>query len=88
MNINVYKAVLAALKAEGLEAIANIDLLLNTTAVSRSPSSIDEIVLQIKKLNSAEASITKLQQFFPPAAPPLPIAPPQQEKDSSGNTDE
>lgn len=70
MNINVYKAVIAALQAEGLEAIATIDLLLNSpSAIPDHTAVVEEIGKQVKKMTTAEAGITVLQQYFPVPRP-------------------
>ena len=84
MNMNVYKAVIARLRADGLEAAAKVDLLLNNpSAIPGHTEVVTEICQHVRDIVESEGALLTFQQYFAPPRPP--DAPPveTQEKGST-----
>ena len=78
-KVNVYNATLNKLRAEALEALALIELMLeNPTIVPEHSSLVEEITTQCRRLAESEGAMLTLQQYFnpTPAAPSAPAQPP------------
>ena len=77
MNIKLYNAAITQLRAEALESLALIELLLtNPTVVPDHSSLVTEISKQSRQLAQCEGAMHTLQQYFAPKAPPAPQAAP------------
>lgn len=79
MNVKLYNAAVMRLRAEAMEALALIDVLLtNPTAVPDHGSIVEEIMVQSRRLAEYEGAMLTLQQYFgaQPQAPAMPAPPP------------
>ena len=70
MNMNVYKAVIARLRADGLEAAAKVDLLLsNPSAIPSHTDVVTEICHHVRDIVKSEGALLTFQQYFAPPRP-------------------
>jgi hypothetical protein len=79
MNIKLYSAAHAHLKAKALESLALISVLLeNPTMVPDHTSLVEEISMHCRQLAEHEGAMLTLQQYFgpPQAVKPVPMAAP------------
>jgi|TARA_R110000824_G_scaffold71001_5_gene182030 hypothetical protein len=80
MNLHTYKAVVARLRADGLDAAARINLLLNQqSGVPGHGETVGEICTAMRRLTESEGALITFQQYFAPTQPVVPPPPPVEE---------
>ena len=79
MNIKLYNAAYAQLRAKAMEALAMIDILLNDpSSAPENTTAVEEIMRHTLDMVQYEGAMHSLQQYFQPqpVAPPAPAPPP------------
>ena len=80
MNIKLYNAAITKLRAEALESLALVELLLtDPTMVPDHSSLVDEISKHAQQLARCETAMLTLQQYFAPQPAPVQAAAPPTE---------
>ena len=70
MNNHLYNAAFTRLRAQAMESLAVMDILLNNpTMVADHAGVVDEIVKHAQRLVQCEGAMHTLQQYFQPASP-------------------
>ena len=77
MNIKLYTAAQIALKAQAVESLASIDVLLrNPTMVPDHSSLVSEICKHSRQMAEAEGAMLTLEQYFGKRPAPAPAPTP------------
>jgi|MDTB01.1.fsa_nt_gb hypothetical protein len=84
MNIKLYNAVIAQLRANAIRELAEIESLLNSSVTD---DTVQVAVAKVESLVQSEGALHTMQQYFqprpaqpvatPPPAPSAPVAPPK-----------
>jgi hypothetical protein len=75
MNIKLYNAVCAHLRAKAIEALAMVDILLNDpSSTPENTTTVEEITRHTLDMVQHEGALHSLQQYFQPQ--PAPVARP------------
>jgi len=81
-NLQILEAAMAKLRAEALEELAIVDLVLSAPASMGEEGHVDKVIKHVKAAMIAENSMNALQMYFVPQqeqAAPAPPAPPEPE---------